>query len=153
VPSLAEAIEHLDPALKLAVDVKAPWAVIPLLREVMRRGIESRVLVWCTSALAVRYALRVAPAVEVAYLKDSTSPAAKRAFLGRAVQLRAAAVSAHWLAIDADFVAAAHALDLRVYSYHGGYALTPAKLCSGLDGLITDYVREARQALAALQAS
>jgi glycerophosphoryl diester phosphodiesterase len=150
VHSLAEALDELPPGLRLAVDVKTPWAVIPLVQEMKCRRIEQRVLIWCTSALAVRYAVWRTPSVEVAYLKDVTSEAGKRRFLAKAVLIGAHAVSAHWDAIDARFVAAAHALGLRVYSWHGAAPLTPEKLDSGIDGLITDYPRDARAAYEAL---
>ncbi len=149
VPSLAQALDALAPGLRLAVDVKTPLAVLPLLRETRRRGMEERVLVWCKSALAVRFVAHVAPAVEVAYLKDVVDAAAKRAFIAKARRIGARAVSARWQAVDADFVAAAHALGLRVYSWHRDLELTPAKLRAGLDGLVTDHPKAARQAVLA----
>ena len=147
VPSLVQAFEALAPGMLLAVDVKTPWAVAPLLRETRRRRLQARVLVWCTSALAVRYAARFAPEVEVAYLKDVVDAAGKQAYIAKARRIGAGAVSVHWRAVDADFVAAAHALGLRVYSWHRGFELTPAKLAAGLDGLITDHPRAAREAI------
>ena len=153
VPSLSDALAALPAGLLLAVDVKTPWAIRPLLREVEARASEARVLVWCTSARAVRYAARRAPAVEVAYLKNATDAAGKQRFLVKAKALGGRAVSAHWRAIDAGFVAAAHDLGLRTYAWHAQYALEPAKLQAGLDGLITDTPAAARQAYADLRAS
>jgi glycerophosphoryl diester phosphodiesterase len=153
VPSLAEALDELPSGLLLAVDVKTPWAIVPLMREVKRRDMEQRVLVWCTSALAVRYAVRVSPRSEVAYLKDSRDERGKRDFVWKAKRLGAGAISAHWLAIDAAFVALAHDYGLKVYSYHAGYDLTPERLRAGLDGLITDIPRQARAAWLAANAA
>jgi len=90
---------------------------------------------------------RFAPEVEVAYLKDVVDAAGKQAYIAKARRIGAGAVSVHWRAVDADFVAAAHALGLRVYSWHRGFELTPAKLAAGLDGLITDHPRAAREAI------
>jgi glycerophosphoryl diester phosphodiesterase len=115
-------------------------------REIKRRRLQQRVLVWCTSALAVRYAVRRLPDVEVAYLKDVTDARGKREFIWKARLLGAKAISAHWRAIDAAFVDFAHSYGLRVYSYHGAVPLTPEKLRAGLDGLITDYPAKAREA-------
>jgi glycerophosphoryl diester phosphodiesterase len=148
VPSLDDALDQLLEGMLLAVDVKDPWAVVRLVREIKRRGLQSRVLIWCTSALAVRYAVRALPDAEVAYLKDVVDAEGKRRFLQKARGLGARAVSAHWRAIDSEFVAEAHALSLSVYSYHAGAALNPEKLASGLDGLITDIPKIARQAFA-----
>ncbi|MPZ48276.1 MAG: hypothetical protein GEU75_03015 [Dehalococcoidia bacterium] len=149
VHSLADALDELPDNLLLAVDVKTPWAIYPLVQQVLRRGLKERVLIWCTSALAARYAAKSAPGVEVAYLKDITTPRGKREHIWKARRLGAHAISAHWLAIDAEFVAMAHGFALKVYSYHGAYDLTPDKLRSGLDGLITDIPRLAREALTA----
>ena len=153
VPSLAQALDALPEGLLLAVDVKTPWSIPHLVREVRRRGLQRRVLVWCTSALDVRYAVRALPGAEVAYLKDVTDPPGKHAFIAKAVRLGARAISAHWRAIDAAFVAEAHAAGLRVYSYHHGADLTPEKLRAGLDGLITDAPLVARDAIEALEPS
>ena len=153
VPTLAAALDALQPGLLLAVEVKTPWAVLPLIDAVLRRRLEQRVLIWSFSALAVRYAARRAPAVETAYLHNATSVTGKRAFLAKAKRLGAKAVSAAWQAIDDEFVAAAHALGLRVYSWHAAADLTPEKLGAGLDGLITDFPRQARAAYAAAGAS
>ncbi len=147
VPSLTQVLEILSPELKLAVDVKSPWAIVPLMREVKRRSLEKRVLVWCTSAWSVRYAVRASKDAEVAYLKDVLDEEEKRDFIAKARLLGAKAVSAHWMAIDSEFVAAAHALGLKVYSYNQRYELTRDKLTAGLDGLITDSVVEAKAAL------
>ncbi|HLF71485.1 MAG TPA: glycerophosphodiester phosphodiesterase [Dehalococcoidia bacterium] len=150
VPSLEETLDALPEGMLLAVDVKTPWAVIALVRSIKRRRIESRVLVWCQSALAVRYVARAAPAVEVAYLKDVSDQERNLTFISRAKRIGAKAVSAHWSAIDREFVGAAHALGLRVYSWHGGSELVAPGLSAGLDGLITDFPKQAREALAGL---
>lgn len=146
IPTLEAALDALAPGLLIACDVKAAWAIPHLVREVRQRRIEQRTLAWCTSALDVRYMRRFAPEVETAYLRNDTDAAGKLAFLATAVRLRANAVSAHWHAIDPSFVSTAHELGLKVYSWHGESELTPAKLESGLDGLITDYPLEARAA-------
>jgi len=146
IPTLADVLAALPPELLLAVDVKTPWAVGPLLTQVRPRGLQPRVLVWCQSARAVAWYSRGAPEAEVAYLKTALDPAAKSEFIETAVVSGARAISAHWLAIDAEFVAAAHARGLKVYSWHEEHELTPEKLRSGLDGLITDYPRKAREA-------
>ena len=150
VPSLADALDALPPHMLVAVDVKTPWAMLPLLREVKRRRMEARVLIWCTSALAVRWVSKRAPAIETSYLKDLDDDAHNRDFIARAKRIGAGAVSAHWSAIDADFVAAARDLGLRVYSFDSANEMTEGKLTSGLAGLITDHVADARAKLDAL---
>jgi glycerophosphoryl diester phosphodiesterase len=149
-PSLAEVFEALADGQMLAVDVKTPWAVVPLVSEIRRRGAESRVLIWCTSALACRYAAHRLPAVEVAYLKTALGRESQRRFLDTAVSVGARAVSTHWRAVTPEHVAEAHRRGLRIFSWHGEEELSPEKLAAGLDILITDYPVRARAAYAAL---
>jgi glycerophosphoryl diester phosphodiesterase len=149
VPSLEQALDALPPDKTIAVDVKAPWGILPLLSEVKRRGIAARTLVWTPSALCARYAVRHNPGWEVAYYKDFEDPLSNRAFIDKARRLGAQAVSLDWRAIDHDLIAYAHDAGLRVYSWHKDYELTPEKLATGLDGLITDHPLRARRAMQA----
>ncbi len=150
VPALGEALDALPEGQMLAVDVKTRWAVIPLVREIERRKLQSRVLVWCQSAWACRYAAKRLPEVEVAYLKTALGPEAQRVFLDTAVASGVRAVSTHWRAVDEAHVGDAHRRGLRIFSWHDKHELTAEKLRAGLDILITDYPREARAAYEAL---
>jgi glycerophosphoryl diester phosphodiesterase len=150
VPTLTEALDALPEGLVMAVDVKTPWAVIPLVSEVKRRGMQQRVLIWCQSERACKYAAERLPDAELAYLKTALTPVAQRAFLDTAVASGARAVSTHWRAVGDEHVADAHARGLRIFSWHDRYELTPEKLRAGLDILITDFPREAREAYAEL---
>jgi glycerophosphoryl diester phosphodiesterase len=152
VPSLSEALDALPLDKLVAVDVKTPWAVLPLLREIRRRGIADRTLVWCASARAARYAVSRNPGCEVAYYKDYADGPSNRAFIDGAKRLGVQAVSLDWRAIDADVVGHAHEAGLRVYSWHKDYDLTSEKLASGLDGLITDHPARARAEVARISA-
>lgn len=153
VPSLSNALDALGSDMSMAVDVKTPWAVIPLVREIRRRGLESRILVWCQSAMACRYVHRQLPSVEVAYLKTTHTPDARARFLHTARSCGARAISAHWLAIDREFVQSAHNMGLRVFSWHEAYPLDPERLSSGLDILVTDWPEDARAACDAIEPS
>ncbi len=147
VPELAAALEALPQNKLIAVDIKTPWAAMPLLLEVKQRAMASQTLVWCASALSVRYAVWSDPGWEVTYYKDYEDSESNRAFMEKARHLRAKAVSLDWRALDAELVTYAHELGLRVYSWHKEYELTEEKLSSGLDGLITDHPAKAREAI------
>jgi len=151
VPSLSDALDALGSDMSMAVDVKTPWAVVPLVREVKRRGLESRVLVWCQSAMACRYVSQRLPTVEVAHLKTTRTPASRARFLQTARASGARAISAHWLAIDREFVQSAHAMGLRVFSWHETYPLDFDRLSSGLVIHITDWPEFAREACDAVE--
>ena len=149
VPGLAQAFDALPDDKVLAVDIKTPWAVIALAGLVRRRGLAARTLVWCSSALAARYAARRDLGWEVAYYKDFADASSNRALIQRAGRIGVHAVSLDWRAIDVDLVAFAHERGLRVYSWHKDYDLTDAKLAAGLDGLISNYPAKAREAVTA----
>jgi glycerophosphoryl diester phosphodiesterase len=149
VPSLDEAIDALPQTGLFAVDVKTPWSIFALTSAVRRRGMQSRTLAWCSSERVVRYAVRM-PGVEVAYYKDYEDGPNNIEFIGKAARIGAHAVSLDWRAISDAVVAAAHALNLKVYSWHKEHPITAEKLRTGLDGLITDYPARAREEIAAL---
>lgn len=147
VPELGAALDALPPERLLAADIKTPWAVMPLLGEVKWRGIAERTLVWCSSALVVRYAVWRSPGWEVAYYKDYEDIESNRALIEKARGLGAKAVSLDWRGVDKSVIDYAHELGLRAYSWHRVYELTEEKLSAGLDGLITDDPAQARSAL------
>jgi glycerophosphoryl diester phosphodiesterase len=149
-PTLAATLDALPADKLLAVDVKTPWSIFPLVRAVKGRALESRTLIWCSSERVVQYAVRNLPACEVAYYKDFEAAPDNIEFIGKAARIGAQAVSLDWRAISGDVVAAAHALGLKVYSWHKELEITGEKAHSGLDGLITDHPRSARERLEAL---
>jgi glycerophosphoryl diester phosphodiesterase len=150
VPSLGEAIDALPQGKLLAADIKTPWAVMALASAVRKRGMAERTLVWCSSALAVKWAAKRNLGWEVAHYKDFEDALNNRAFIENARRIGARAVSLDWRAIDAGLVAFAHERGLRVYAWHKDYELSEAKLRAGLDGLITDYPEKAREAVTTL---
>ena len=150
VPTLEEAIEAVPADKLFAVDVKTPWSIFDLVRVVRRREMESRTLVWCSSALVVRYAASKMPGVEVAYYKDFEDGPNNIEFVGKAARIGAQAVSLDWRGISPEVVSAAHWLGLKVYSWHKEHPITREKIESGLDGLITDYPARSRELIAAM---
>jgi len=151
-PTLEEVLATLPEGKLLAVDVKTPWSIFALVPAVKRRSMQSRTLVWCSSALVVRYVVRNLPGAEVAYYKDFEDGPSNVEFIGKAARIGARAVSLDWRAITPDLVGVAHGLGLKVYSWHKEAPLTPEKLQSGLDGLITDYPARALEFMRALTA-
>jgi glycerophosphoryl diester phosphodiesterase len=146
-PTLDEAIDAVPAGKLLAVDVKTPWSIFALERAVESRSIQARTLAWCSSALVVRYAVRSLAGVEVAYYKDYEDSPSNLEFIGKAARIGAHAVSLDWRGLNSDIVAAAHALGLKVYSWHKDYPLTAEKLATGFDGLITDHPAQSRAVL------
>ncbi len=147
VPSLGDALDALPPHVMLAADVKTPTAILPLIRAVNQRRMQSRTLIWCSSALVVRFAVSRARGCEVAYYKDYADPMRNVDFIAKARTIGAHAVSLDWRGLDESVLEAAHHLGLRVYSWHKEQPLTLEKLSLGLDGVITDYPARTRTAI------
>jgi glycerophosphoryl diester phosphodiesterase len=143
-PSLSQFLDAVPSDKLLAIDLKTPWAAFPLIREVKRRRIQDRTLVWCSSARVAQFVRWRLPGVEVAYYKDYEDGPNNLAFIAKARDLGVHAVSLDWRAIDFGIVEAAHLAGLKVYSWHKEYEITKDKLESGLDGLITDHPARSR---------
>lgn len=144
VPTLIDAIEATPEGKIFAVDLKTPWAARDLVRTIRAWGMQSRTLVWCSSAQVVRYVRRGLPGVEVAYYKDYEDGPNNIEFIGKAARIGAGAVSLDWRGINSSVVTTAHSLGLKVYSWHKEHPITAEKIASGLDGLITDHPARSR---------
>ena len=147
VPTFAEALDALPEGLRIAIHVKTPRAIDPILDEVRNQGRQRVVMVWSKHASPLRIAAEREPEIETSLLRDTFSPRGHRAFLRAAQQSGARGISAHWQAITPTFVARAHELGLVVYSWWRSPAVPSDKLPL-LDGLVTDWPAEARALMA-----
>ncbi len=152
VPTLAEALAAAPSHLGFALDVKDPGAGPATLRAVRAAGMEGRVLLWSQHEAVVRYCAREAPEVEVSLLRDTYDAAATDRLLGEAVAWGARGVSVHQGVLDAALVAEAHRRGIAVFCWFQNLAAQEAGLAEaagfGLDGVVTDWVAEARSTLA-----
>lgn len=147
VPFLADVLDHVPAGLGLAIDIKEPAAAPAVLAEVHRAGAGDRVLLWAQHGRAVRYLVQSAPGVEVALLRDTHTDRATTRLLRDAVDWGAAAVSVHQDALSDSLVDRAHQRGLRMYSWFQDRATQHDKIHLGLDGIVTDWVQEARREL------
>jgi glycerophosphoryl diester phosphodiesterase len=139
VPSLEGALDAVAANMMVAMDLKTPWAVFPLLNEIRRRGIDRRALIWCSSGRVARYIAGRSPQTEVALYKDLEEQAANRRLIDKAASLGLRAVSLDWRSITPPLVEYSHSRGLRVYSWHREADLSDEKLACRLDGIITDH--------------
>ena len=146
VPSFAQALAALPPGLRMAIDVKVPRAVHPVLAEVVHQGAEDRVLIWSQQPSVVRFTADRHPAIEASLLRDTRSARAERAFFAAADRSRARGISARWESVTPDFAAHARAGGLRLYSWCRTPEIDPARLAL-LDGIVTDWPEAARAVL------
>jgi len=131
--------------------VKDAGASAATLRVVRKHGLESRVLFWSYQEQAVRYFAKEAPEVETSLLRDPTDPEGLTRFLTDATAFGARGISAHWAAINPQFVAEAHSRRLKVYSWIRDLDTVAKKVACGMDGIVTDQPREVRSILEAVR--
>jgi glycerophosphoryl diester phosphodiesterase len=143
VPTFAEALDALPEGLRIAIHVKAPRVIDPVLDELRNQGRQRVAMVWSKHPSPLRVAAAREPDIETSLLRDTFTPRSHRAFLRAAQQCGARGVSAHWQAITPTFVERAHLLGLAVYSWWRSPCVPSDKLAL-LDGLVTDWPAEAR---------
>jgi glycerophosphoryl diester phosphodiesterase len=146
-PTLDEALDALPEPLFIAIEVKDAAASAATLRLVQKHGLESRALFWSYRERAVRYFAKEAPEIETSLLRDPTDPEGLAAFLADANAFGARGISAHWAAINPQFVAEAHSRRLKVYSWIRDLDLVERKVAGGLDAIVTNEPREVRDIL------
>lgn len=146
VPSFAAALAALPDRLRLAVDVKVPRAVHPVLEEVVRRDAEDRVLLWAHHPSVVRFCADRHPGIEASLLSTAATPRRLRSLSASAARCRASGVSVHWDALTPDLAAEVRRRGLRLYSW----CRTPDPDAARLrlvDGVLTDWPDVSRAAV------
>lgn len=143
VPTFAEALDVLPEGLRVAIHVKVPRAIDPILDEVRNQRRQREVMVWSKRAAPLRVAAEREPEIEGSLLRDTYTSWGHRAFLRAAHECGARGVSARWEAITPTFAAHASELGLNVYSWWRSPRVPSDKLPL-LDGLVTDWPAEAR---------
>ena len=147
VPTLAQALDALPQPLFMAIEIKDASTARRTLELVRERALEPRVLMWSYREAAVRYFSERAPEIESALLRDHTDPEGLRRFLEDATAFGARAISAHYSAINPQFIAEAHQRKLRVYAWIRDVQSVPKKVAAGLDGIVTDHPDDVRGVL------
>jgi glycerophosphoryl diester phosphodiesterase len=146
-PRFVHAVEALPDGLKVAVDVKDGRSMAAAIVVLERAGRLPDALLWSSHRAAVRVAEERAPQVERAWLQNTTTPDATAAYCRNAVAVGAHAVSVMDLSLTPEVVAIGHDLGLVVYSWVRTLEAQPAAIAAGPDGIVTDWVAEARAAI------
>ncbi len=147
LPAFTDVLASLPDGIDLAVDVKdgrSMGAAITVLEEA---GMLDRARLWSSHTEAVSVAGRRAGGQERAWLQNTETPDAALAYLRRAGEVGATAVSVMDVSLTADVVRAGHDLGLRVNSWVRTLAVQERVLACEPDAVVTDWVREARAAL------
>jgi glycerophosphoryl diester phosphodiesterase len=139
LPTLATAIAAVPAGVRIAVDIKAPTALIPAVTVLDAAGRLGDAMLWCRRPATVRAMRDIAPGTPTALLRNTSDRAGTMRYLDDAAAVGATAVSLHERAVDAAAVEAAHERGLVAYAW----ALTPSSharlLDAGVDGITTDW--------------
>jgi len=141
-------LDALGADLGLAIDIKDPSAAGAVLAEVRRCDVAAPVLLWSQKGRVVRSLTRAAPDIEVALLRDTHTSKAHGRLLDDAVRWEARAISIHQDAATPELIERARQRGLRTYTWFQDLAAQRTTPWTGLAGVVTDWVREARQARA-----
>ena len=144
LPLLADVLDQLPDGLGVAIDVKDASAAPAVLAVVRRHAVMDRVLLWSQKRRAVQYFAGAAPAMEVALLRDTSTPRQEERLLDDAVGWGArAAISVHQDAARPELCDRAAQRGLRTYTWFQDLESQTSRAWSGLAGVVTDWVGEA----------
>lgn len=147
LPFLADVLDQLPVGLGVAIDVKDASAASAVLAIVRRHAVADRVLLWSQKRRAVRYFAGAAPDAEVALLRDTRTARQEDRLLDDAVNWGAGAISVHQDAARPELCERAARRGLRTYTWFQDLDTQRSRSWSGLTGVVTDWVGEARREL------
>ena len=146
-PRFAEAVEALPVGLKVAVDVKDGRSMAAAIDVLVAAGRLPDALLWSSHRDAVQVAAARAPDVERAWLQNTTTPPSAMDYCRAAAELGAKAVSVMDVSLTPEVVATGRGLGLVVYSWVRKLEVQDQVIASGPDGIVTDWVNEARASI------
>ena len=143
VPTFAQALDALPGPLRMAVEIKVPRAVHPVLAAVVEREAQARVLIWAHQPSVVRFVADRHPTIEASLQTELRTERALRGLRATVTRCRAAGLSTRIGAVTPDLVEEARALGLRLYARCGAADLTAERIAP-LAGVVTDDPEAAR---------
>ena len=149
LPAFADILAVLPAGVDLALDVKDGRSMGAAIDGAEAAGMLDRTRLWSSHPEAVSVALRRAPDRERAWLQNTETEDAALAYLRRAGEVGATAVSVMDVSLTREVVRAGHDLGLRVNSWVRTLAVQDRVLACEPDAVVTDWVAEARSRIAA----
>jgi glycerophosphoryl diester phosphodiesterase len=151
LPTLADALAQAPDGLGFALDTKDPGAAPATLAAVEQAEVTDRILLWSKHEEAVRhYVARAPEGTEVALLRDTKSQAETDQYFNEAVRLGATAVSVHQDVLDHALVDQAHDRGLKIHCWFQSLDVQAARAQVPVDGIVTDWPKDAAERLTAL---
>jgi glycerophosphoryl diester phosphodiesterase len=144
LPAFTDVLDVLPDGIDLAVDVKDGRSMGAAVDVLERAGLLDRARLWSSHPDAIGVARKRAPTQERAWLQNTETEDAALAYLRRAGEVGATAVSVMDVSLTREVVRAGHDLGLRVNSWVRTLAIQDRVLACEPDSVVTDWVREAR---------
>jgi len=146
-PRFSAAIDALPDGVKVAIDVKDGRSMAAAIHVLERSGRLDAAMLWSSHPAAVKVAAERAPGVQRAWLKNTETEEDAIAYCRDAADLGADAVSVMDVSLTPAVVDAGHDLGLVVYSWARTLEIQPTVIAAGPDGVVTDWVAQARAEL------
>lgn len=145
MPTLAEVLDVLPDGVDMALDLKAPDALVPTVDLLRRHQLLPRAALWVRDEAHVRRAAQLAPDNERALLRNTYTPAKTSRYLQDAVDCGATAVSIHQRGLTYEAVAESLAKGLTTYCWVIEFGDLPRVIDTGVDGIVVESPDLARQ--------
>ncbi len=149
LPAFTDILAVLPDGVELALDVKDGRSMGAAVDTAEAAGMLDRARLWSSHPEAIAVARRRAPDRERAWLQNTETEEAALAYLRRAGEVGATAVSVMDVSLTKDVVQAGHDLGLRVNSWVRTLDIQDRVLACEPDTVVTDWVAEARARIAA----
>jgi glycerophosphoryl diester phosphodiesterase len=151
VPTFGLALDALPAGLRMAIHVKAPRAIHPVLDEISNQAAESRVWIWSEHGSVVRFTADRHPEIETSLLRPAWSRAATRGLLAAARRSGARGVGTYWRSVTAELADAVHGAGLQFTSWCRTPEVDLDK-AARLDGIVSDWPDRVRATIPATRA-
>lgn len=135
-----------DRATPIVLDVKRGEELATVAAYCLERADPSTISLWCRDKDELRKLSRHDEFAELSLLPDGYSRPQILTYLDDAAACGSSAVSLHREVLGTDLVAAAHERGLRAYAWIRSLGDHAGAVLNGVDGLVTDWVDEARRA-------
>jgi glycerophosphoryl diester phosphodiesterase len=146
LPTLVDALAALPPGLRVAIDVKDRRATSVVVDAVRATGTSEAAMIWVRHPGDVAMATTVVARQQVALLRDAGDDEAGLGYVRDAVAAGAGQVSLHQRGTSERVVSAAQEAGLTCWSWVIDEDRHASVIATGVDGVVTDWPRAAREA-------
>jgi glycerophosphoryl diester phosphodiesterase len=148
VPTFGLALDALPAGLSLAIHVKVPRAIHPVLDEIRNQDADARVWIWSEHGSVVRFTADRHPEIDTSLLRPAWTRHGGRALLAAAHRSGARGVGTFWGSVTEELADAVHAAGLQFTSWCRTREVDLDRVAR-LDGIVSDWPDQLRATIAA----